>query len=275
MPDIWTLPPPNIRSMVIPDPGYLFVEADLAGADAQVVAWDANAPRLKAALRSGVDLHSANAQWLYGDGLDYRRHIHVNGMSLRDNAKRAVHAGNYGAGARTLSASISVPLATAEGFLHWWRAVEHPEIGQWHRRVDQTLRSRRMPTIRNAFGFRRIYTDLPDRLLGQALAWIAQSTVGLVINHAMLAVEAALPQLQLLAQVHDSLLWKCPLAEWPSIAPAILHACAITVPYPDPLVIPVELKYSQQSWGEMQKWTAPPSSKQSVAPSLPWTSYAA
>jgi len=243
--------------MVIPDPGYLFVEADLAGADAQVVAWDANAPRLKAALRSGVDLHSANAQWLYGDGLDYRRHIHVNGMSLRDNAKRAVHAGNYGAGARTLSASISVPLATAEGFLHWWRSVEHPEIGQWHRRVDQTLRSRRMPVIHNAFGFRRIYTDLPDRLLGQALAWIAQSTISIVINSALLAVEEKLPQCQLLAQVHDSLLWQVPLECWPEIALDINKVCAILVPYEDPLIIPIELKWSAASWGEMQKYHIP------------------
>src|SRR5215831_9459761 len=149
MPDIWTLPPPNIRSMLVPDPGYLFVEADLAGADAQVVAWDSGAARLKAALRSGVDLHSANAQWIYGDGYDYRRHIHVNGMSLRDNAKRAVHAGNYAAGPRTLASSFSVPPSTAEAFLHWWRDIEHPEIGQWHRRIEQVLRSRRMPSIRN------------------------------------------------------------------------------------------------------------------------------
>jgi len=240
--------------MLIPDPGYVLVEGDLSGADAQVVAWDSGAPRLKAQLREGLDLHTSNARWIYGDSINPRA-LHSNGMSYRDNAKRAVHAGNYAAGAKTLGTSIGVPTARAEAFLRWWRTEEHPEIGRWHTKIETLLHSRRMPIITNAFGFRRLYTDMPDRLLGQALAWIAQSTVSLVIDHAMLAIDDSLPECQLLLQVHDSLLYQVPSDQWPALAPHVLKHMEVTVPYEDPLVIPVELKWSATDWGSMQKLT--------------------
>src|SRR5258706_3579007 len=106
----------NIRACVVPDEVYALVEADLARADAQVAAWDAGATELKDALQHDIDLHSDNAQLLYGTHFDGRRFIktadvpvralHVNGMSFRDNAKRWVHATNFAGGARTVSSTI-------------------------------------------------------------------------------------------------------------------------------------------------------------------------
>lgn len=269
--DAWTLPPPNIRSMLVPDPGYVLIEADLSGADLQVVAWDA-APtgrtRLKERLRAKEDIHSANARWLFGADCAVRD-LHSIGMSFRDCAKRAVHAGDYDTTPRTLASAIGIPIKTAEEYLHWWCEVENPEIGAWKKRIRQSLWSRRMPVIHNAFGFRRMYTDRPDRLLGQALAWIAQSTVSLVINHALVRIDAELCEgtnwgCQLLGtfcsdiheslQVHDSILLQAPTEVWPDIAGAVLDRMTVEVPYADPLVIPSELKWSSEDWGHMQKW---------------------
>src|SRR5215467_7986029 len=95
--DPYTLPPPNVRQMVVPDPGYVLVEADLARADAQVCAWDANCRELKEVFQRGDDIHSDNARWLYGKDINPRA-LHVNGMSFRDNAKRAVHLSDYAGG---------------------------------------------------------------------------------------------------------------------------------------------------------------------------------
>jgi len=269
--DAWTLPPPNIRSVIRPDPGYVLVEADLSGADLQVVAWDAGAEKLKRRLRNGEDIHSANARWIYGDDCPVRQ-LHTNGMSFRDCAKRAVHAGDYDTTPRTLATTISIPQVKAEAYLTYWCEEENPEIGEWKRRIRQLLWQRKMPVIHNAFGFRRMYTDRPDRLLGQALAWIAQSTVSLVINHALLRIDAELCEgsnwgCQLLGlcqgqdsnpllQVHDSVLLQAPREVWPDIAPAVLERMAVTVPYPDPLIIPAELKWSAEHWGAMEKWNA-------------------
>lgn len=270
--DAWTLPAPNIRSMLVPDEGYVLVEADLSGADLQVVAWDA-APdrdtRLKQRLRAGEDIHGANARWLFGEDTPVRE-LHTNGMSFRDCAKRAVHAGDYDTTARTLASAISISQATAQAYLDWWCLEENPEIGAWKARIKRDLWSRKMPTIRNAFGFRRMYTDRPDRLLGQALAWIAQSTVSLVINHALVRIDLELcegsnwgchllgttnsQQCHESLQVHDSILLQAPAEVWPDIAPAILERMAVQVPYPDPLVISSELKWSPHDWGHMEKW---------------------
>ena len=269
--DAWTLPPPNVRSMLIPDEGYVFIEADLSGADLQVVAWDSGASRMKDRLRAGDDIHSANAHRLFPSVTQVRQ-LHVTGMSFRDCAKRAVHAADYDTTPRTLASAISISQKAAEAYLRWWCEEENPEIGAWKKRIRQGLWARKMPVIHNAFGFRRMYTDQPDRLLGQALAWIAQSTVSLVINHALLRIDAELCEgsnwgCQLLGlastgdiheslQVHDSILLQAPLAVWPDVAPAILERMSVEVPYEnDPLVIPSELKWSPTDWGSMRKWT--------------------
>lgn len=270
--DPWVLAPPNIRSMLVPDPGWCLVEADLSGADAQVVAWDAGSETLKRLLRANADLHTANAYHLYGRQCPPpRSSVHINGMTFRDNAKRAVHLTNYAGGYRTLAQSCSVTEARATDFIRWWSRVEHPAIAEWHDRVETQLRSRKMPAIRNAFGFRRIYTDRPDRLLGQALAWIAQSTVAIVINRAMLQLDCNADLLhrprcgtclacqqpgtiQLMLQVHDSVLLQVRSDLCPALFPEIISCCAVTVPYDDPLIIPVELKWSASDWGSMEKW---------------------
>src|SRR6516225_7674462 len=57
---------PNIRKMFVPDPGKVIVDADLAGADAQVVAWRADDPKLKAAFRAGKSVHLMNGEDLLG-----------------------------------------------------------------------------------------------------------------------------------------------------------------------------------------------------------------
>lgn len=60
---------PNIRRLFIPDPGYFIASVDLAGADAQVVAWEAEDEDLKAAFRAGIPIHQKNAEDMFGKTL--------------------------------------------------------------------------------------------------------------------------------------------------------------------------------------------------------------
>lgn len=286
--DPYALHLPNLRALYLPDPGYAFVEADLARADAQVIAWEAGASKLKGLLSRDEDIHSSNAQLLYGtraEGRAFRhmrdispRSMHSNGMSYRDNAKRWVHATNFGGRARTVASTIVCPEAHVEPCQHWWTRVEHPEIGALHDRVEYDLRSRKNPVIYNKFGFRRLYVgggdsnrQRGDNLLGQALAWIAQSTVAVTINHAMLAVDCARTifgqrgcgtcmtcegwPIELLMQHHDSLLCQVPLAALDNaMIDRLRVAMRVVVPYDDPLVIPCEIKWSAHNWGSMRAW---------------------
>jgi hypothetical protein len=45
---------PNVRRLFKPDPGFTLIDIDLSGADAAVVAWEANDQELKDAFMSGM-----------------------------------------------------------------------------------------------------------------------------------------------------------------------------------------------------------------------------
>lgn len=245
---------PNLRKFFRPDPGYTMFDVDLAGADAQVVAWDAGDEGLKAAFRAhaagtGPKVHCVNAKTIYGElaGPDGKREPYYS------RAKAGVHLTNYGGQAVTCASALHCSLFEAQKFQDTWFRL-HPEIKDWHERILHQITTTR--TVRNAFGFRRIYFDRIEDVFTQALAWIPQSTVALVINKGYLNVHQNLPEAQILLQVHDSLVGQVKTSLWPSIKPKLLQQLTVPVPYADPLVIPLGLKTSTVSWGDCkdEKW---------------------
>lgn len=225
---------PNIRRLFIPDPGYTIADADLDRADLQVVVWEANDADLKALLRSGVDVHSENAKTL--------------GIS-RPLAKSWVHGTNYGGGPRTMAVNCGITVHQAELMQRRWFQA-HPGIKSWHDRTLHQLQTTR--SVYNRFGFRRFYFDRVEGLLPEALAWIPQSTVAHVINEALFNIALNIPEVQVLLQVHDSLVFQFPTHRRAELLPRIREQCQIPIPYPEPLIIPVGLKTSQTSWGDCE-----------------------
>lgn len=225
---------PNIRRLFIPDPGYTIADADLDRADLQVVVWEANDADLKALLRSGVDVHSENAKTL--------------GIS-RALAKSWVHGTNYGGGPRTMAVNCGITVHQAELMQRRWFQV-HPGIKSWHDRTLHQLQTTR--SVCNRFGFRRFYFDRVEGLLPEALAWIPQSTVAHVIDEALFNIALNIPEVQVLLQVHDSLVFQFPTHRRAELLPRIREQCQIPIPYPEPLIIPVGLKTSQTSWGDCE-----------------------
>lgn len=229
---------PNVRKLFTPDPGYILLDCDLDQADARVVAWDANAPKLKEIFNDpSKDLHDENALSIYGR-VDKR---------TRPLAKRGVHATNYVITARSLGRALSISTAEAERFISVWFSA-HPEIPSWHDRIQQELALTR--TVRNAFGFRKVFFDRVESILPQAVAWIPQSTVAIVINKGLLNLYRNVRKVQPLLQVHDSLVFQIPQRLYPEILPDIHAALSIPVPYDDPLIIPVSAQVSKVSWGD-------------------------
>ena len=177
-----------------------------------------------------------------------------------------------------MASTIVVPEPHVAQCQRWWCEERHPEIGQLHRRVEHEIKSRKNPVIFNRFGFRRSYVggDRTGNLVGQALAWIAQSTVAVVINTGLRQLDPdalggilatsdyfppwgrrdlAVPEFLYLMQIHDSVLGQLPLAAaTDTTIQRFDNALAVTVPYDDPLVISREVKWSARNWGDMHTW---------------------
>lgn len=242
--------------MFIPDPGKIIIDADLSGADAQVVAWEANDSKLKAAFRAGMKVHLMNGEDLMGTEFTQAPGDHKNPGTpkgrMYDALKRFVHATNYLSTARNLSLNpaIAWPISICEARQRRWLDDLHPGIREWHRRVERVIHANR--TVRNQFGYRIVYFDRLDALLSQAVAWGPQSTVAEVCFRGALQLTRAIPWAELLLQVHDSIVFQIPSHRWEqaSTLDTIRRHLEVPIPYPDPLVIQWGIAASPKSWGD-------------------------
>lgn len=221
---------PNIRKIFVPDEGFTYFDMDLDRADLQIVVWEADDAEMKQMLREGVDLHTENAKLL---------------GCTRQLAKVWVHGTNYGGGPRTMAVECGLTVHQAERMQKRWFSA-HPGIAEWHRRTEKQAASHGY--ISNIFGYRRYLFDrfrLPD-----ALAWQPQSSVGRIINTIWDRLLEETPWIHVLLQVHDSLVGQFPTHRREEALEALRRLSIVTVPYPDPLVIPVGIKISEKSWGD-------------------------
>ena len=239
---------PNVRRVIIPDPDYYIFDADLAGADAQVVAWEAEDEDLMEAFRSGLDVHIKNAEDMYGSA--FTQLTGAARKAKRKECKTAVHLTNYGGHEATLAASTGWTRKEAADFQRRWFSI-HPKIKtNFIEKIDRQLALSRV--IHNKFGFRREFFDRPDQCLPEALAWIPQSTVALTTYLGWFQFSTRHPYAEILLQVHDSLVFQIPRTKLPTFD-QIRHDLRIVIPYDDPLTIPWGLKYSAKSWGECKE----------------------
>jgi len=247
---------PNLREIFIPDPGYVWFDMDLERADLFVVCWEAEDEQLKAAMRLGVDIHLLNAYVISGrqdPPLDelveshpkYRDHRGPL-KAVREFAKSFCHGTNYGGGARTMAAATGRTIREIERAQKIWFGA-HPGIEKWHGRVEAQVRRHRF--VENKFGYRWYIFDRLDAILPEALAWIPQSTVSIYINKIWENIFNNLTDVQVLGQVHDSLVGQLPAAQKDDLLTRIKSEARIVVPYPDPLIIPVNVHTSEKSWG--------------------------
>lgn len=236
---------PNIRRIFTPDSGYEIADFDLKGADAQIVAWEADDDDLKSMFRARADVHVENAKVIFQN-----ERITKADTRLRFLAKTGVHATNYGSNARNLALALGITVHEAEHFQRRWFGA-HPRIREWHRSVENSILTTR--TVSNKFGFRRYFFDRIDGILPEALAWIPQSTIALVISRALINLSSLIPGVEPLLQVHDSLVTQYKALERKKWLPAIRQCMLVEIPYSDPLTIPLEAKVSTKSWGDCEE----------------------
>lgn len=237
---------PNIRELFQPDPGYTIFDMDLQSADFYTVVWEADDNEFRDMLASGADMHGINAKDLFGlsCGASEVKALHNDKRQL---AKIWCHATNYGAGPTTMSRACGITVREAERLRARWFQM-HPGIKRWHDRVEEDLV--RTHKVSNQFGYRFVFFDRIEAALPVALGWKPQSTTGCVINRAWANIDKQLPDVEMLIQVHDSLVGQVPTHLYtPEYEQRILAASRIVVPYERPMIIPSGIKSSSISWG--------------------------
>ncbi len=251
---------PNLRQMYGPDQGFTFYDLDLDRADLHPVAWEADDLMLKTALKMGVDTHLLNVYVLdnkepppleeliethpkYPDHRGPRKH-------KREFSKVFCHASDYLGKSKTIAEHTgrSIHEIDRAQKVYFGRYVG---IEKWQNRVIDQVRKHRF--VENKFGYRwYIFDRIDDQLMPKAVAWIPQSTAGVVINKIWLNFHKHIPEVQTLLQVHDSLAGQFPTHRKETVLPLMKKHSEIIVPYDDPLIIPTGIALSEVSWGDCE-----------------------
>jgi DNA polymerase-1 len=261
----------ELRSIFVADPGYKFLNLDLEQADARnvgAICWnhfvashgEAFAGAYLDACEGG-DLHTevCRMAWQYlewgTEPAGFRRvadQIAYRSLSYRDLAKKLGHGTNYYGLPPTMARHTKVERPLIEEFQrNYFRA--YPAIGSvdkndhtsdhWHNRVRHQLRD--VGSITTLLGRRRGFFGRwnDDETLRGAIAFEPQSLTADEINTGIINLFRA-SKLELLVQVHDSILTQIPENQESELVPWALDAlkCPIELAGGRPFVVPTEAK---------------------------------
>ena len=203
------------------------------------------------------DLHTNNAKMVWPEKVTDRQsadQIFYRDMTYRDMAKRGGHLTNYYGTAWTMSRHLKIPVAVAEGFQQRYCRGEKavfPAIPKWWQWVAQQLQTTRLLTT--PFGRQRHFFGRPgdDTTLREAIAFLPQSTTADRTNLGLWRIWRYMPQVQLLAQTHDSVTFQFPDtgADEKFVEEALeLMRVTLTSPHGRRYVVPGEAKVGW-NWG--------------------------
>jgi len=232
---------PNIRRLFIPDPGMTFFDIDLDSADLRIVVWESNCLEMKAMFAAGLKPYVEVAKEYYRDPSIDKHHPSYKLF------KALCHGTNYLGTASGLAGRIGLLASEVERIQTWYYG-KFPEIKTWQDDLCHRLRSNRF--VENVFGYRIWFFDrIEGTIFNQAVAAIPQSTVACLINRGYRNIYANEDQIQVLLQVHDSLAGQFPTHLRDECSRKIIDHCSVPLPYEEPLIIPVGLVMSEESWG--------------------------
>jgi len=239
----------QIRDAFVAEKGNVLLAADYSQIELRLAAHMADVPALKEAFLAGEDIHAATAQELFGE---------VN-RDTRARAKTINFAILYGISRWGLAARLEITPDEAQDMIS--RYFERfPGIGVY---INDTLENARATGFtRTLFGrktwFPRIKASVQHERQGAERAAInapIQGTSADIIKRAMARmgpalVEAGLPNVRMLLQVHDELVFEVPEGDVEAASGVIRdvmeNAAAPLVEISVPLVVEIG---TGKSWG--------------------------
>lgn len=254
--------PEEIREMFIPDPGKVFLYRDYSQAEARVVAYQADAKGLIELFEDPTrDVHKENASRIFNVAIELVT------PEQRYNAKRGVHAFNYGM-EEDLFVQVVNQAYRDTGFRMDRKTAKlvrdgyfmlYPEIqANFWAGVKRQLSDTR--TLTCAFGRKRMFFGRWDeKLIRDAYSYIPQATVGGLCCRALVNcynnIQLGRPDLdaQVLVQVHDSILMQAPIEHAIEVAGLMEQAMDIPISLNGyTFKIPTDIKIGR-NWGNRGK----------------------
>lgn len=237
---------PNVRSIFIPDEGREFFDIDLDSADLRIVTWESSCAWMKKQFALGNKPYIEIMKEYYQNG-DMNKKSHPREYAM---FKALCHGTNYLGTPQGIAPRIGLDVKKVAEIQEWYFAL-CPEIRKWQDDIKKQVSGRRW--IKNVFGYKFHFFDrVAGNIFNEAVAWIPQSSVGCLINRAYVRIDKELPDVDVLLQVHDSLAGQFPIMRREEHIASIIEAAQVTLPYNDPLVIPVGVKTSTKSWGDCE-----------------------
>jgi len=173
--------------------------------------------------------------------------------SYRQLAKKLGHGTNYYGTPRTMAKHAHVPTKLIEEFQSRYFGL-FPAIKAWHNWTIEQIQTH--GTLTTPFGRRRMFFGRGNdaSTWRKAIAYSPQSMTGEQIDRGLLAVWRKYPQVQLLNQVHDSILFQIPFREATHLIPEILKTMQVTIELHGgrPYTVPLEAA-GGWNWGYANK----------------------
>lgn len=237
---------PNIRELFIPDPGKTMWDIDLDSADLRIVTWESGCKWMKDQFAAGNKPYVEVMKEYYRDPTKSKHSPEYKIF------KALCHGTNYLGTAEGLAGRVGLLVHETQRIQNWYYEM-CPEIKRWQDDLKKQVESRRF--VSNAFGYRTYFFDrIEGTIFNQAVAWIPQSTVAILINHIWEKLETdprTKDLMEILLQVHDSLVGQYDSLQGDFAMRQLLEvANEVAVPYDDPLFIPVGAAKSTESWGK-------------------------
>lgn len=251
--------PYRARKMYRAPEGYKFVQADYMQAEAVVVAYcikdqpmiqlfshSFGLPRSERKKRN-LDIHKLTA------AINFRSPIENITPEQRQIGKVIRHSTNYSAGPGVLSSKLGCTMPQAKQLLQNFHNG-CPQLRVWHQWVQSELRRTR--TLTNLLSRKHKFLDRwGDNLFRSAYSFIPQSTVGDLLNQALIRLYNSYGKdLQIVLQLHDAIYCLVPedLIDW--ACTVMRQAMLMPLQVRDAkFYIDVDFSYGD-SWGELEDY---------------------
>jgi uracil-DNA glycosylase family 4 len=265
MPNLQNVPM-EARKCFVPEVGHVYVEADFSNIELRVLALASNDDVLQAQFDAGLSIHDENCKALFGIQPD-----HPTWKSARKAIKTGIFGLVYGGSLRSIYEKVVIQVPELNLTYDRWCEIWdryfklHPAYLAWkNAAVAQILATR---CVETAYGRKRYLLGDEQEILREGPNAIIQGTASEIVLEGVRDVLSEFTEgdwgserPRLVACVHDSALSETPSKAAEDVASTLKRF----LERPRDLErwgkrqvkFPVELAWSEVSWGEMKPWEA-------------------